>query len=796
MVDDAHGAPHHDVEIFSSASNAPRVRWSADLAGAVVTAIALIALIAVAGTGAELDDDALDFIGTLPGWFRWLAQASYLVAVVYSIVLLVGVAFFASGRLGVVRDMLLAAAAAVASSVLLTLWIDDRWPQIALFDLQQTRTTFPAFEITGMVAIQAAAAPHLTRAVRRIGWTAIIAGPIASILGGVTTISDALGGLLLGLLAASLVRFVFGTTAGLPPIGRVRRGLSELGITVDDLVYDVEQPGPALTLTGTVDGSAVMVDVLGSDAWNSRQLARWWRRAWYQDVGDQYGSDRRQQVEHEALVLLVARQAGAGVPDLAAVGVSQLDDAFLVTSYRDRTFDDLADTEVDEALAKRIWQAVRALHDAGVTHGTLGGRSVWLIDGGEIELADFGDAALHSTPERRWADLAAVLVMLAVRLGSDAAISTARDELGDDGVAELLPMLQTASLTPSLRADAKQSGLKINDLRKQAATAVGVDAPDPQHLTRVSWTSLLMTAFVAVAAYAIIGGLADIGFDTIVDTLSDASWGYVLLGLALAAATNYTDAIALVRLAPKPVPVGITTIQQFAIGFINMAVPSAAGRIATNARYFEKFGISPVTSAASGAITGLLGFGAQIILIVVTIVVGSGSIDLSTLETDGSVSRLLGMAVGIGLVALAVVAAVPALRHWALDKIRGPLSQIEEAFATLRDLRTAVRAFAAAFATELLYGAGLAACVVAMGGSVTLGEALFINVTVSLFAGLMPVPGGIGVSEAGLTAGLTAIGISSEVAVGAVLTWRIVSYYLPPTWGYVSLRWLTKRDYL
>ncbi|MGI9603111.1 MAG: lysylphosphatidylglycerol synthase domain-containing protein, partial [Acidimicrobiales bacterium] len=76
------------------------------------------------------------------------------------------------------------------------------------------------------------------------------------------------------------------------------------------------------------------------------------------------------------------------------------------------------------------------------------------------------------------------------------------------------------------------------------------------------------------------------------------------------------------------------------------------------------------------------------------------------------------------------------------------------------------------------------------------GEAIFINVTVSLFAGLMPVPGGVGVSEAGLSAGLTAVGVPGDVAVSAVILYRLISYYLPPIWGYLCLRWLTRHDYL
>jgi uncharacterized protein (TIRG00374 family) len=60
----------------------------------------------------------------------------------------------------------------------------------------------------------------------------------------------------------------------------------------------------------------------------------------------------------------------------------------------------------------------------------------------------------------------------------------------------------------------------------------------------------------------------------------------------------------------------------------------------------------------------------------------------------------------------------------------------------------------------------------------------------------MPIPGGVGVSEAGLMAGLTAVGVSNDIAVSAVLVYRLISYYLPPIWGWFCLNWLQKRDYL
>jgi uncharacterized protein (TIRG00374 family) len=71
-----------------------------------------------------------------------------------------------------------------------------------------------------------------------------------------------------------------------------------------------------------------------------------------------------------------------------------------------------------------------------------------------------------------------------------------------------------------------------------------------------------------------------------------------------------------------------------------------------------------------------------------------------------------------------------------------------------------------------------------------------INVMTSFFAGLMPVPGGIGVSEAALTAGLVAAGVPQGAALSAVLVYRIVTYYLPPAWGFFTLRWLRNHEYL
>ncbi len=60
----------------------------------------------------------------------------------------------------------------------------------------------------------------------------------------------------------------------------------------------------------------------------------------------------------------------------------------------------------------------------------------------------------------------------------------------------------------------------------------------------------------------------------------------------------------------------------------------------------------------------------------------------------------------------------------------------------------------------------------------------------------MPVPGGVGVAEAGYTAGLIAIGIPEAAATSTALLFRLVTFYLPPAWGSLAMRWMKANRYL
>jgi uncharacterized protein (TIRG00374 family) len=90
----------------------------------------------------------------------------------------------------------------------------------------------------------------------------------------------------------------------------------------------------------------------------------------------------------------------------------------------------------------------------------------------------------------------------------------------------------------------------------------------------------------------------------------------------------------------------------------------------------------------------------------------------------------------------------------------------------------------------------LGICLRAFGESASFAGLLLVNTMVALFAGFMPVPGGMGVSEAALTAGLVALGVPNTAAMSTAIAYRLVTFYLPPIWGSFATRWLKQHQYL
>ncbi len=99
-------------------------------------------------------------------------------------------------------------------------------------------------------------------------------------------------------------------------------------------------------------------------------------------------------------------------------------------------------------------------------------------------------------------------------------------------------------------------------------------------------------------------------------------------------------------------------------------------------------------------------------------------------------------------------------------------------------------------ATEILFATALGLFTRALGFPLSIADLLVINLSTSLFASLIPVPGGIGVVEGGLVVGLSSAGMEQSAAFAAVLLYRISTFYLPPVWGWFAMNWLRRNQYL
>jgi hypothetical protein len=117
-------------------------------------------------------------------------------------------------------------------------------------------------------------------------------------------------------------------------------------------------------------------------------------------------------------------------------------------------------------------------------------------------------------------------------------------------------------------------------------------------------------------------------------------------------------------------------------------------------------------------------------------------LSLDTGDLSGLITICI-IAVAVIVIDAVVILVVPSLRA----PLRAALTGAREALVVLRSPTKLLQLFGGDLASQVLFGVAMAACVEAFGVHVPLGQLVLINTVVSLFADLLPIPGGIGVSE-------------------------------------------------
>jgi uncharacterized membrane protein YbhN (UPF0104 family) len=312
-------------------------------------------------------------------------------------------------------------------------------------------------------------------------------------------------------------------------------------------------------------------------------------------------------------------------------------------------------------------------------------------------------------------------------------------------------------------------------------------------LRRVRPKDLVLTAALVFAAYLLVSQLADIGLRTIADELRDAEPAWVVVALLLAQTTFVPSGVSVRGGVSTPLPLLPCVVLQSALKFINLTVPSSAGRVAANLRCLQRMGASPGEALAGGAIDDASNTIVQATLFLAVLPFVGVDIDTSQFHGAGPDRRLLA-AIGVALIVTAVlVLAVPKVRARVLPGLRDALHGL---WNVARARRKRLEVFGGSLASELLYALALGATCLAYGVHLNVGEMIFINTSASVLSSMVPVPGGIGAAEAALSAGLIAVGVDEPTAFAIAITQRLCTFYLPPIWGYFALRWLSRKGYV
>ena len=750
----------------------------------------VIGLTAVVASTAESDDrNVAGALQTILAWADSLWRVAFVGLLAFALVVVLEALL--RRRWSLARDLAVAGLLVVGAAFVLNGIVESDWVPIESHLL--SNWGYPELRLAVSAAILVVAGPELVHWARRLAVWAIPFATVGAVVLGSGLPSAALGALALGVGAGAIVRLAFGSAAGVPPTAHVRAALAALGVEVEELALASRQRVGYAEYVGRDAEGPLQVRVLGRDAQDTQRLARRWRLLAYRDPPRSAPVGRLEQVEHEGLALFMAAQAGVRVPEVVIAALGPEGDALIATRQPDVPPLELSSAEnVTDEMLVDLWNEVEKLAKAGISHGRLNLSNVLLTEDGPM-LVDLSAATLGAPPSELAIDVAELLVATCCLVGPERTLARAVEAGFCDALTYVQPYLQRAALTPHTRDLARSHELGLKDLRASVGEATGTPVQEIAEMRRIRPKDVLMMAALVFAAYLVIGQLADIGFDTIADELREAEFAWVLFALILAQMAFIGSGISVRGAVPAPLALLPCVVLQSAIKFINLTVPSSAGRVGMNLRFLQKQGVPSAQAIASGAVDDISETIVQVALLLIALSFVNVDLDTSQFGDTGPDTRLL---IGIGialLVSAVVVLAVPKVRNRVLPEIKSALSGL---WSVARLRRKRIELFGGNVLSELTYALALGATCLAYGAHLNLAELVFVNTSASVLSSLIPVPGGVGAAEAALSAGLIAVGVDESTAFAIALTQRLCTFYLPPIWGYFSLRWLGRKGYV
>jgi len=281
---------------------------------------------------------------------------------------------------------------------------------------------------------------------------------------------------------------------------------------------------------------------------------------------------------------------------------------------------------------------------------------------------------------------------------------------------------------------------------------------------------LMLLVFLAVVIYAVVPQLGS--FRNSLGIIQHATWQPLLLAITLTATSYLAAAGTYCWLAFHRLLYGRTVLLQLASMFVNRILPGGSGAVGVNYLYLRRAKHTAAEAAAVVAANNLLGLVGHVLAFSSLLVLFHQH--LPAMQRGVHTRWLVLVWLGCGLLLVGVLS-VQKWRRW-LSRSAGALLR------QLASYRQRPLALLAALGTSMLVTlttvGSLYWALVAVGIHLS-----FVTVMIVFSIGLSigtatPSPGGLGGQEAGLVTGLLAYHVAAPAALGAVLLYRLISYWL------------------
>lgn len=538
--------------------------------------------------------------------------------------------------------------------------------------------------------------------------------------------------------------------------------------TVDDQLYEVVALDPGREIVGT------LVDV-----WNNvrlRGISRW------------ISPSLKATTERATLTSLAARKAGVHTPDVA--GIAQAGESFISVSQALPPTAPLTSFEADQisdAMLDEAWTQLRAAHRSGISHRDLSQDAVLLDDRGKLWIVDWQKGEVATTELNRRIDIAQMLVLLSLAVGSERALESARRTVAPEVLTSCAAVLQGPVLPMSVRQNVRRTDL-VENLRAQL---MGVESDDEVELTDLQRFRPRTVIMVAVLFTALVVVLGSMNFEDITAAVTQANPWWMALSFGLACLTWVGGAIPLMALSPVKLRFWEAVTAQIGASIATIVAPAGVGPAVVNLRLLKKKKVGTVVAATTVTLQQLIQLAFILLFLLIAMVLNGSSF---------SVQLPYGTILAVVVVVIAVIAAllsIPQFRKWVWSKIEPTWTQVHPRLIWIVGQPQRLLAI---LGGNVLMNVGFIgafwAALAAMGGSMNLLSLALTYLASNSLGSVIPSPGGIGPVEATLTAGLQVAGVPLSIGLPTAVLYRLVTFYGRIPFGWLAMKYMERKDLL